>query len=765
MLYFILQCVANANSRIVNPAQSQKHLDIFKIAQDSLRPPPPSLNSIPLSKFGTPVSLQTPKNACSFILPPQVYERSVVLAESIASSQEPVLQNLQTYEIQGSILELVIPCDKLQKCQFPRYLKLSWSAEVEFVMENGVGVRASVKVEDSSVRIFREPLLLIESRRKHIKTLMQERKIDEWIDGNEAKKYLCLRLEIPEQFTDQEKQPETINIQFSPDYLGAACITQCTESIRRCLKFRNIENPLFDCQKALVIEEIFLGYRLGRLLPDEVVERTKLSPSRFLFAEQAKVFSHVLNHDFTLVDGAPGTGKSRVTTDIVAGFILQGMRVLVMTTSEAALDSLMLSVLNALPLDDVRTSEMVARLLPPGQRRRVLHGDKETALESVSVSTVKVAYRGYHPRLDEARKRLDKATALFMTTRTVEELHPFYGIYRRVFDLIVLDDANAVSESLALRLTQLPFANAFRWLVIGCSKGIAPRVNFNEFKEMEICGSWFKRLLRHPEFRLNPLRLTKQGRSRKALYEPINKIYFNNTITMTSDVPSEEGDHQLCMGFVNSSRLCKAKKAKPESHDEELLEMAYYRKEQSAVFIIIQKIHKLTPHASIVILCYCESQRTLMAAELQKMRKPGLENSLSKAIIFVETIDDFANKDANYAIVHVPLWKSTYEYSADPGRLVIAMTRARKGVFAVGNLKALAEYENKRGSWTTNPWRSWLEEVKKSNHGAVFDDVAEIDLAILHGALATFKKGRAEMRPWLGERYTKEERVKLRGYW
>lgn len=713
------------------------------------------------------MSLQTPTNASNFILPPLIYEKALCITEANLSLKEPAFINLPCHDYGGGntgnprVVEVFIPYDKLLKCKIPSYPKLNWRVDVtSAAKDNNTFQSFEMVIEDSAVMMLREPLIPLEERKKHLEGLKREKKVDEWVNKNEKKKYWWLRLSFLHRDNSRmEMRLATISIRF----IVSSSIAMYTPPIYAATRFPNNHPTTFNPLRARAIEEVFLGYRLGRLLPDDVVRSTDITPSVSLFAEQAKIFNHVLSHDFTLVDTAPGTGKSKVTTDIILGFLLRGKQVLVINASENGLDLLAKSVLNAMPLSDVRATEAVARLRSRiVNRTKILDTYQESILETMSVE---IAFRRPYgkpfnqiPQAIEAKAQLDKATVIFMTTKMAERLDSFYGVSRRTFDLIILDDANTCSESTGLQLVQYPFANAFRWLVIGCSKGISPGVSVSEFKEIEACGSWFNRLLRHPEFRLNPLRLTKQGRLRRALYEPINRMFFGNTITSTSDTPQEAGDHELCMGFINTRRICK-KKARPDVGDEELLEMTNYRREQSYVFALVQKIHKLTPHASIVIICHTELQKALMYAEWEKIKE------LKRAIILIDIIDDFASREVDYAIVHIPRWKDSYEYSDDPGRFVITMTRARKAVFAVGNLKNMTEYENKRGTWAKNPWNGWLTELNKSAHGAVFEDVAEVDLTIQAKDLATFKKGRAEMGAWLGERYSKEERAKLRNYW
>lgn len=707
------------------------------------------------------MSLQTPANAGSLILSYLLYEKALLLTESNLSLDEPGLKNLTCHH-HGNSFEVFIPHNKLQKCQIPKYPKLNWCVEVTSA-DAGEPELLAVKIEDSSTVNIRQPLGHLAQRKHYIEHLIHGRGIEEWLK-KDKESYWWLKLTYSNySICRLESQVKTVNIKFPPSHPTCALYTQ---PIFQALQFARRHPVIPAHQNTCAFERVYLGYRHGRLLPDKAMQGINFLPPMSLLVEQAKIFTHVLSHDFTVVDGAPGTGKSSLVVEIILGFLLARKQVLVMATSDVTLDFLATSVLAGVPRGDSGMMGAVARLCPPLRYGfKLPYGYEETLLESVSVA---VSFRRHEPYGSKpsnipspsvaVREHLEKTPVIFMTTNMAERLDPFFGVTTRCYDLVVLDDANTCNESLGLQLSQHAFASAIRWLVIGCSKGISAGVNLEEFKEMEICGSWHTRLLRHPEFRLNPLRLTKQSRSRKSLYEPINRMFFNNTITCAPDCPQEEGDHELCMGFVNTARLCKRRR-KVDWHDEDVVEALNYRKEMTYVFTVAIKIHRLTPHASIVVMCHNESQKLLLYEELERVR------DLSKAAIVVQTIDEFANREAVYAIIHLPLWKGSYSYTDDAGRLVTAMTRARKGVFVVGNLHSFAEHENKRGAWSTNPWRIWMMHMNRSAHGAVFDDVTELHLEIRAAELATFKKARAEMGRWLGERYSKEELAKLRSYW
>lgn len=299
-------------------------------------------------------------------------------------------------------------------------------------------------------------------------------------------------------------------------------------------------------------------------------------------------------------------------------------------------------------------------------------------LKRVSISIHPLSVKNSRRKKD----RIAAANAIFMTTETTLNCYNGFEISRRSFDLIVIEDANTIDEGLALRLSRIPFSNSLRWLVMGCSKGIEPTYLTEDFRQMEICSSWFQRLLRHPEFRLNPLRLTAQMRCREDLYQPINDVYFGGAITTASNVPSPHlVGPELCMGFFNTASICWPKYNFSRC-DQELMELETHNREKSLVFYILSSIVQFSPNASLILLTYCDSQAVLMEAGLAN--RCQYERRL-RAQIEVSTVEASASKEADYAVVHLPLWKNSYEEYADHGKFAVAMTRARFGVYVVGN--------------------------------------------------------------------------------
>jgi hypothetical protein len=680
-----------------------------------------SLDTIKRNDWATATSIKSPKNF-KLISASLAYKRSQLIAQLTALFKERALEDLECHlHGDGSvkdpfIWEIFIPYSKIYGCKIPEYKRIQWQARVIYSGDSAHG-SVEMDVQDHSRRILREPLLPAKARKDYYMSLIRGSKMTEWLGGTEGKNYWCLKLLCPAHLSKLEPSKK-VNVMIIPE------TSQLDQTILSTLDFAEGCSPSFDPSEFIAIQQIFLGHRLGRLLPVTVYQRFNTTPScSDLQPEQADAYRHVIKYDFTLVDGAPGAGKSTLATKIISDFIQQGKKVLVMATSETAMDFSAATVLGALPREDSWFARNIVRVYshPESWSREPPTWAGMGILKRVSV--------GIHPlSAKNSRRKKDRiaaTNAIFMTTETALNCYKGCGISRQVFDLIVIEDANTIDEGLALRLTRLPFSNSFRWLVMGCSKGIEPIYLIEDFRQMEICNSWFKRLLRHPEFRLNPLRLTRQMRCREDLYQPINDVYFGGAITTALNFPFPRlVGPELCMGFFNTASICWPK-YNFARYDQELMELETYNREKNLVFCMLSSIVQFSPNASLILLTYCKSQAVLMEAELIHRRK--FERPL-RAQIEVSTVEAFANNEADYAIIHLPLWKNSYEEYADHGKFVVAMTRARNGVYVVGNQQEMEKSEKLRGTWDRNPWNDWLKWVENSDCGAVINDLADFKL-------------------------------------
>ncbi|KAH0611915.1 uncharacterized protein H6S33_009967 [Morchella sextelata] len=574
----------------------------------SISLPLESLDTIKRNDWATATSIKSPKNF-KLISASLAYKRSQLIAQLTALFKERALEDLECHlHGDGSvkdpfIWEIFIPYSKIYGCKILEYKRIQWQARVIYSGDSAHG-SVEMDVQDHSIRILREPLLPAKARKDYYMSLIRGSKMTEWLGGTEGKNYWCLKLLCPAHLSKLE--PSKVNVMIIPE------TSQLDQTILSTLDFAEGCSPSFDPSEFIAIQQIFLGHRLGRLLP-----------TRY-----------------------------------------KGKKVLVMATSETAMDFSAATVLGALPREDSWFARNIVRVYshPESWSREPPTWAGMGILKRVSV--------GIHPlSAKNSRRKKDRiaaTNAIFMTTETALNCYKGCGISRQVFDLIVIEDANTIDEGLALRLSRLPFSNSFRWLVMGCSKGIEPIYLIEDFRQMEICNSWFKRLLRHPEFRLNPLRLTRQMRCREDLYQPINDVYFGGAITTALNFPFPRlVGPELCMGFFNTASICWPK---------------------------------------------------------YNFARP------LRAQIEVSTVEAFANNEADYAIIHVPLWKNSYEEYADHGKFVVAMTRARNGVYVVGNQQEMEKSEKLRGTWDRNPWNDWLKWVENSDCGAVINDLADFKL-------------------------------------
>ena len=151
--------------------------------------------------------------------------------------------------------------------------------------------------------------------------------------------------------------------------------------------------------RAARLVEILMGVVPPRAtrLPDDL-SALGLSPE--LNVDQQRAAAHgLLAEDVALVHGPPGTGKTRVLVDVVTRAVLRGERVLALTASNAAIDHLAISLLQA----DPRLS--LARL---GDPARV-----SEALEAHTLASLTEA----HPHRKLAKELVEQALGLLRGAR------------------------------------------------------------------------------------------------------------------------------------------------------------------------------------------------------------------------------------------------------------------------------------------------------------------------------------------------------------
>lgn len=118
-------------------------------------------------------------------------------------------------------------------------------------------------VQDHSIRIFRGPLLPVKARKDYYMRLIRELKIHEFLEGTEEERYLCLKLLCPAYLSKLEP-PKKVNVMIIPE------TSQLDQTILSTLDFAETCPPSFDPSELINIQQIFLGHRLGRLLPVNV---------------------------------------------------------------------------------------------------------------------------------------------------------------------------------------------------------------------------------------------------------------------------------------------------------------------------------------------------------------------------------------------------------------------------------------------------------------------------------------------------------------
>jgi DNA replication ATP-dependent helicase Dna2 len=218
---------------------------------------------------------------------------------------------------------------------------------------------------------------------------------------------------------------------------------------------------------------------------------------------------------FHLVWGPPGTGKTRVTSEIVrhaagARTPARGQGgVLLAAPTNTAVDRMLLALLEAAPdLEFVRLGSAVDS--PElGERLGARAGERFS--QDLASTT---------PGARELRRRLD-AVRVFATTAHRAGIHPY--LRRREFDLSVVDEASQLTEPMTLGVIM----RARRFVLVGDDRQLPPVT-----REEGLRVSMFERLkqaaTRHAPERVTLLRI--QYRMHPEIMGVSNRLYYGGAL-------------------------------------------------------------------------------------------------------------------------------------------------------------------------------------------------------------------------------------------
>jgi superfamily I DNA and/or RNA helicase len=448
---------------------------------------------------------------------------------------------------------------------------------------------------------------------------------------------------------------------------------------------------------------------LGNQPPRFDVTRMPVRPSRPLNPEQLEAVALSLSaRDFALVHGPPGTGKSTVLSEIAVQAVAQGQRVVCTAASNAAVDHLLELCVNA-GLRAVRVGHP-ARVLPHLQEHTLdllveEHPDRRAARELFEEAFDLLGYARKQRARGRSRERFSNARAAsgdarkLMDEARALERRAMAAVLGRAevmcatcsmlqgsvlsaqsFDLVLMDEATQTIEPLAL----IAWLKGPKVILAGDPQQLAPTVISPEAQQKGLGVSLFERLL--ADNGETPKRMLKeQYRMHASIMEVPSAQMYGGQLRAHASVAGHTL-HELVPSLPDADVgpvifLDTAGRGYEESRapgTESLVN-------EGEAELVVRHAKRLlaaglTPGQLAIISPY-RAQTVLLREALLDVE--GLE---------IDTVDAFQGREKEAVLVS--LVRSNVDqalgFLEDVRRMNVAMTRARRHLFVVGDSATLS---------------------------------------------------------------------------
>jgi regulator of nonsense transcripts 1 len=449
------------------------------------------------------------------------------------------------------------------------------------------------------------------------------------------------------------------------------------------IQFQRQHNALREIAK---VDDFWQRILIGDLRKCDVKLKHHVDAPSWLNSSQTQAVEHALNHRFTVIQGPPGTGKS---TCAAAQAIVQedaGLQVLVVARTNEGANNLMYKIINSVEDDEFPVLRVAGLTYQHGEIPSEI-------LKRCSHFDVDQFSRAKQRR--EQKKIRDHS--VIVTTTCCAGGARFKG---KRFDSIIVDEANQLLDpELAILLkfnpsiitlygdhVQIgPFVESMRAKKYGYSKSLIQRLPELVQKENRIYESGnYTHFILKEQYRMHP-----------GLAEfPSHEFYggqINSSWAPESqnqfDIPFPNRDHPLV--FINVSFGCEQK----SSNGNGILNLS----EALMVSDILSNLYDAGVESTdiTVITFYVDA---LEVAEDLIPRLPNIDDDWIQNIEF-QTVDAYVGKEQDYVILMCVRSNQTGQlgFLEDRGRMNVALTRAKHGLFVVGNRDTLKSQPE--GSW------------------------------------------------------------------
>jgi hypothetical protein len=442
--------------------------------------------------------------------------------------------------------------------------------------------------------------------------------------------------------------------------------------------------------------DVLLGLARARFGPAPAEDGAGLDP------EQREAVARALAaEDVALVHGPPGTGKSTVLVEVARRAVARGDRVLVAAASNAAVDHLLGLCLDAgLPsLRIGHPARVSARIEPVVLDARVeAHPDARVVRELLDEAWELQGFARKQRRQGRSRDRWQnarearaRARALLDEARALERrlveavlgrarvigatLAGLAGetLARERFDLALVDEATEAIEPLSL----LAFLRADRVVLAGDHRQLPPTVIAPEAARRGLSTSLFERLLADHGPALATM--LKEGRrmSTALLAFPSASLY-GGALRAHPAVAGRTLAERLAPGTAVDAPPVLFLDTAGKGFDEEVAPGTESLRNPGEAALVAARARELVaaglPPAELAVIAPYRAQALRVAG----LVPPGVE---------VDTVDAFQGREKDAVLITLTRSnpEGTIGFLADVRRMNVAITRARRHLFVVGD--------------------------------------------------------------------------------
>ena len=415
-------------------------------------------------------------------------------------------------------------------------------------------------------------------------------------------------------------------------------------------------------------------------------------------SQREAVFKSLNSKHFFLIHGPFGTGKTKTLIEIIRQEALIKEKILITADSNAAVDNiaerLIDTDLNILRIGNSRkiSDRIKEHSLSVQTKKHPCYSKIEennniiselykkldkTNIETQEVKYIRSKIRETHEENDKIYSKIQKDIIdnhkIILTTNTSAALDMLSHCH---FDVAIIDEASQTTIPSVL----IPIAKADKFILAGDPKQLPPTVTSNN-NELKI--TLFEILQKN--FPEQQKFLNVQNRMNEKLMEFPNREFYNNKLECGEKAknyflqPEQDVYHNKSpIFFIDTSK---------DNHNSESQyknSTSIHNKLESKIASEIAIKYKQSgiPESEIGIITPYVDQVNLIKTIIRKQTS-----------INVDTVDGFQGNERD--VIIISLVRSTnsknISFIADPKRLNVTLTRARKKLIIIGNTKTLKQ--------------------------------------------------------------------------